>query len=215
MKKIIFSVALVIASGALFAQDKEKDEEDKGFKKENLFTGGSVTLSFFNGSTIIGANPIFGYKIANFVDAGVVVNFISTSQRDYREFDDKVKQTVYGGGLFTRLYPLNFLFLQGQLEHNFINLKYTPASGSSSYLPYKETVDVNSFLVGGGYCQGRQPGSNTFYYVAILFDVIKNENSPYVNVAVDPDTGRSSVRAAPLIRAGFNIGLFEGRNRGR
>ena len=211
MKKIFFSVALVVVSAVLFAQDKE--DEDKGFKKENLFTGGSVTLSFFNGSTIIGANPIFGYKLADFVDAGIVTNFISTSQRDYLEFDDKVKQTVYGGGIFTRLYPVNFLFLQGQFEHNFINLKYTPAS--SSYLPYKETKDVNSFLVGGGYCQGRQPGSNTFYYVAILFDVIKNENSPYVNVAVDPSTNRTSVRAAPLIRAGFNIGLFEGRNRRR
>lgn len=211
MKKIFFSVALVVVSAVLFAQGKE--DEDKGFKKENLFTGGSVTLSFFNGSTIIGANPIFGYKLADFVDAGIVTNFISTSQRDYLEFDDKVKQTVYGGGVFTRLYPVNFLFLQGQFEHNFINLKYTPAS--SSYLPYKETKDVNSFLVGGGYCQGRQPGSNTFYYVAILFDVIKNENSPYVNVAVDPNTNRTSVRAAPLIRAGFNIGLFEGRNRGR
>lgn len=211
MKKIFFSVALVVVSAVLFAQGKE--DEDKGFKKENLFTGGSVTLSFFNGSTIIGANPIFGYKLADFVDAGIVTNFISTSQRDYLEFDDKVKQTVYGGGIFTRLYPVNFLFLQGQFEHNFINLKYTPAS--SSYLPYKETKDVNSFLVGGGYCQGRQPGSNTFYYVAILFDVIKNENSPYVNVAVDPSTNRTSVRAAPLIRAGFNIGLFEGRNRRR
>ncbi|MEO5945684.1 MAG: hypothetical protein ABIP79_02630 [Chitinophagaceae bacterium] len=211
MKRIIFGFSLVISSVLLFAQDKE--EEDKGFKKENLFTGGSVTLSFFGGSTIIGANPIFGYKLANFVDAGVVVNFISTSQRDYLEFDDKVKQTVFGGGLFTRLYPLNFLFLQGQFEHNFINLKYTPAS--SNYLPYKETIDVNSFLVGGGYCQGRQPGSNTFYYVAILFDVIKNENSPYVDVAVDQNTGRRSVRAVPLIRAGFNIGLFEGRNRRR
>lgn len=211
MKKIFFSVALVVVSAVLFAQGKE--DEDKGFKKENLFTGGSVTLSFFNGSTIIGANPIFGYKLADFVDAGIVTNFISTSQRDYLEFDDKVKQTVYGGGVFTRLYPVNFLFLQGQFEHNFINLKYTPAS--SSYLPYKETKDVNSFLVGGGYCQGRQPGSNTFYYVAILFDVIKNENSPYVNVAVDPNTNRTSVRAAPLIRAGFNIGLFEGRNRRR
>ena len=65
MKKIFFSVALVVVSAVLFAQGKE--DEDKGFKKENLFTGGSVTLSFFNGSTIIGANPIFGYKLADTV----------------------------------------------------------------------------------------------------------------------------------------------------
>lgn len=211
MKKIILSLVICsIFSTILFAQDEEKE---KGFKKENLFTGGSVTLSFFGGSTILGANPIFGYKLAEFVDAGIVANFISTSQRDYLEFDDKVKQTVYGGGLFTRLYPVNFIFLQGQFEHNFIKLRYIPSS--SAYLPYKETVEANSFLVGGGYCQGRQPGSNTFYYVSLLFDVIKNENSPYVDVKVDQGTGRKSVRAVPLIRAGFNIGLFEGRNRRR
>ncbi|MCB0715511.1 MAG: hypothetical protein KDC06_05780, partial [Chitinophagaceae bacterium] len=78
-----------------------------------------------------------------------------------------------------------------------------------------ETLDDNSVLVGGGYWQGRNPGSNTFYYVSVLFDVIKNENSPYVNVAVDNISGRKSIRAVPLIRAGVNIGLFEGRNRRR
>jgi len=188
-----------------------QDDEEKGFKKENLFTGGSVTVSFFNGTTILGANPIFGYKLANFADAGVVVNYIYSGQRDYLEFDDKVKQNVYGGGLFTRLYPVNFLFVQGQFEHNFISLRYVPAT--SNYQPYKETVEANSFLVGGGYCQGRQAGSNTFYYVSVLFDVIKNENSPYVDVVYDQFTGRRSVRAVPLIRAGINIGLFQGRNR--
>lgn len=207
MKKLIFSMLMTAAVSVAFAQD----DEEMGFKKENLFTGGSVTVSFFSGTTILGANPIFGYKLANFADAGVVLNYIFSGQRDYLEFDDKVKQNVYGGGLFTRLYPVNFLFLQGQFEHNFISLRYVPAT--SNYQPYKETVDANSFLVGGGYCQGRQAGSNTFYYVSVLFDVIKNENSPYVDVVYDQVTGRRSVRAVPLIRAGINIGLFQGRNR--
>jgi hypothetical protein len=207
MKKYLMFILL--SSYILHAS--AQDEKEKGFKKENLFTGGSVTVSFFSGTTILGANPIFGYKLANFADAGVVVNYIYSSQRDIFEFDDKIKQNVYGGGIFTRLYPVNFLFLQGQFEHNFISLNYTPAT--TNYQPYKETVDANSFLVGGGYCQGRQPGSNTFYYVSILFDVIKNENSPYVDVVYDNVTGRKSVRAVPLIRAGINIGLFQGRNR--
>ena len=207
MKKLIFSMLMTAVVSVAFAQN----DEEKGFKKENLFTGGSVTVSFFSGTTILGANPIFGYKLANFADAGVVLNYIYSGQRDYLEFDDKVKQNVYGGGLFTRLYPVNFLFVQGQFEHNFISLRYVPAT--SNYQPYKETVDANSFLVGGGYCQGRQAGSNTFYYVSVLFDVIKNENSPYVDVVYDQVTGRRSVRAVPLIRAGINIGLFQGRKR--
>jgi hypothetical protein len=213
MKKIILALSvLVLTTGSLFAQ-KERDEEEKGFKKENLFTGGSVTASFFNGATILGASPIFGYKLANWIDAGVVINFTYASQRDVKEIDDKVKQTVYGGGVFTRIYPVNFLFVQGQLEHNFTSLKYIPAT--NLYLPYKETVGANSLLVGAGYTQGRRPGSNTFYYVAILFDVIKDLNSPYVDLVYNPITGNYSVRAIPIIRAGINIGLFEGRNERR
>jgi hypothetical protein len=80
------------------------------------------------------------------------------------------------------------------------------------YLPYKQTVGANSLLVGAGYTQGRGHGSNTFYYVAILFDVIKDQNSPYVDLVYNPTTGNYSVRAIPIIRAGINIGLFEGRN---
>jgi hypothetical protein len=213
MKKIILALfVLALTASSLFAQ-KEKDEEEKGFKMENLFTGGSVTASFFNGATILGASPIFGYKLANWIDAGVVINFTYASQRDIKEIDDKVKQTVYGAGVFTRIYPVNFLFVQGQFEHNFTSLRYIPAT--NLYLPYKETVGANSLLVGAGYTQGRRPGSNTFYYVAILFDIIRDLNSPYVDLIYNPITGNYSARAIPIIRAGINIGLFEGRNGGR
>ncbi|HUR67045.1 MAG TPA: hypothetical protein VMZ03_11915 [Chitinophagaceae bacterium] len=208
MKRLILSLVAILAiSHFVFAQDKE-EEKDKGFKKENLFTGGSVTVSFFNGSTILGASPVFGYQLAKWVDAGIVLNYTYASQRDVQEFDDKLKQYTYGGGAFMRLYPVRFLFLQGQFEHNFTKQKYTPAS--VFYQPFKETVEANSFLVGGGYTQGREPGSNTFYYVSVLFDVIKDENSPYVNLVYNPNTGTYSVRAVPIIRAGINIGLFQG-----
>lgn len=211
MKKIAFLLlSQLILLDVLQAQkEKDEDEEKKGFKKENLFTGGSATVSFFSGTTILGLSPYFGYRIANWVDAGVVFNVNYTGVRDYKEFDDKLKQTTFGGGAFTRLYPLNFIFLQCQYEHNFIKQKYTPST--NFYLPYTEKVDAGSLLVGGGYTQGRQPGSNTFYYLAVLFDVMKDVNSPYVDRVYNPSTGEVSVRTAPIIRAGINIGLFEKR----
>jgi hypothetical protein len=211
-KNILILFVLALTTSSLFAQ-KEKDEEEKGFKMENLFTGGTVNVSFFNGATVLGASPIFGYKLANWLDAGIAINFTYASQRDVKEIDDKVKQTVYGGGVFTRIYPVNFLFLQGQFEHNFTSLRYIPAT--NLYLPFKETVGANSLLVGAGYTQGRQSGSNSFYYVALLFDIIKDQNSPYVDLVYNPLTNNYSVRAIPIIRAGINIGLFEGRNNGR
>src|SRR5689334_8199120 len=121
MKKAIVIVSsLFLLSYAVRAQDEEGEE--KGFKKQNLFTGGSVTVSFFNGQTVLGANPMFGYKIANWLDGGVAFNFVYSGSRDYNEFNDRIRQTTYGPGVFARLYPVNFLFAQAQYEHNFTTL---------------------------------------------------------------------------------------------
>jgi len=210
MKKAsLILLCICITTITVWAQD-EGEESEKGFKQENLFTGGSITLSFFNGQTIIGANPVFGYQLAKWVDAGISLNFLYNGSRDYYEFDDKINQTVIGPGVFTRLYPVKFLFVQGQFEHNFNTLKYIPAPGSLRPED-KVKVDANSLLLGGGFAQGRQPGSNSFFYFSVLVDVLKNVNSPYVNVDYDPVTGNQRVTMVPIIRAGVNIGLFQGR----
>jgi hypothetical protein len=213
MKKLLFSVVFVGLIG-VSARAQDEEEKEGGFKKENLFTGGSVTLSFFNGQTLLGANPMFGYKLADWVDAGVAFNFVYNGSRDYYEFDDKIRQTVFGPGVFARLYPVRFLFVQAQFEHNFTTLKYIPRPGSVSYTNDKIKTDANSLLLGAGFAQGREPGSNSFFYISLLFDVLKNINSPYVNVNYNPDNpSQQRITMAPIIRAGVNIGLFQGRYR--
>ncbi|RYY61947.1 MAG: hypothetical protein EOO05_04565 [Chitinophagaceae bacterium] len=208
MKKIMLIVLASVAVLFAHAQD-----EKTGFEKERLFTGGSVTLSFFNGQTLLGANPMLGYTLANWIDGGIAFNFLYNGSRDYYQFNDKIRQTVYGPGVFTRLYPVKFLFVQGQLEHNFTTLKYIPAPGSS-YQQDKQTTGTNSLLLGAGLAQGREPGSNTFFYISLLFDVLKNMNSPYVNVSYNPDNPAAQrIDMVPIIRAGASIGLFQGRNR--
>ncbi|MEI9908637.1 MAG: hypothetical protein WDO71_02605 [Bacteroidota bacterium] len=104
--------------------------------------------------------------------------------------------------------------MQGQLEHNFSTLKYIPASGSVSYLAETRTTGASSLLLGGGFAQGRERGSSTFYYISLLFDVLKNMNSPYVNVTYNPNNpSQQRITMTPIIRAGLNIGLFQGRYR--
>lgn len=208
MKKIILSVLLLSVSlSFLFAQD----EEQKGFKKQNLFTGGSVTMSFYSGGTILGANPIFGYKLTNWLDAGIALNYTYQGSRDNYEVNDKIRQHVFGPGVFTRIYPVPMLFLHAQAEHNFNNWNYSSADGS-----YKQNdvTDANSLLLGGGWAQGRQKGSNSFFYIEILFDVLKNKYSPYVNNVYDPVTNQvARTDALPIFRAGINISLFQGKNK--
>ena len=208
MKKIILSVLLLSVSfGFLFAQD---EEQQKGFKKQNLFTGGSVTMSFYSGGTILGANPIFGYKLTNWLDGGLAFNYTYQGSRDNYEVNDKIRQHVFGPGVFTRIYPVPMLFLHAQAEHNFNNWNYSSADGS-----YKQNdvTDANSLLLGGGWAQGRQKGSNSFFYIEILFDVLKNKYSPYVNNVYDPSGSVARTDALPIFRAGINISLFQGKNK--
>ena len=51
--------------------DDNNNGENKGFKKENVFLGGALSLGFGSGSFAVGANPEIGYSVAQWLDAGV------------------------------------------------------------------------------------------------------------------------------------------------
>lgn len=184
----------------------ETTEKKGGFKKDHLFTGGGITLSFSSNGTVLGASPVFGYSITKWLDAGLVFNYIYATQRHYAfySYDDKLRQTVVGPGAFIKIYPVHFLFVQGQVEKNFIRQTLIPDDSSIPRETYK--VSATSFLVGGGYCNGREGTGDLFYYLSILFDVAKNKNSPYVE-----QTQSGNVNVLPIIRAGLQIPLFQGR----
>ena len=124
-KKLIMLLLLAIStSTTVIAQDDEVEDERKGkFKKENLFTGGSVNVQFGNQVTALGASPHFGYSINRFVDVAVSLGYNYISQRDNIVLNDKLRQTVIGPGAFVRLFPVNFLFAQAQYEYNFLKIK--------------------------------------------------------------------------------------------
>lgn len=210
MKKICISIFCIVLfavnTNAQTEKDKkvavvEEEEVKTGFKKENLFVGGTVALGFGSGQTSFGLGPYFGYSLNKYIDAAISLNYNYVSQRDYLEIGDKIRQSVIGPGAFVRLYPVKFLFAHAQFEQNFIKLKYIPAS-NGNYLSSKETKNVSSILVGPGFASGRGE-SKSFYYISVLFDVAKNMNSPYVDV---------QGRINPIIRAGYNIALFQGKS---
>ncbi|HEV7780048.1 MAG TPA: hypothetical protein VGO58_02225 [Chitinophagaceae bacterium] len=204
MKRTLLILSLTSVSFFTLAQDKE--EEEKRPFKENLFTGGSISLAFYNNTFLVGASPVFGYSLTNWADAGVVVNYNYTSYRDVTEFNDRLRQTVYGGGAFVKLYPVRFLFAQAQVEHNIIRQRYIPAP-NGSYLPEKVKYNANSFLIGGGYTSGRDGrGGDPFYYLAVLFDVGGDLLSPYTD---------AHGRTIPIIRAGLQVPLFQGQGRNK
>lgn len=202
MKTLILLFLLPLSFHSFAQSDEEKPAEKRGFKKDKLFTGGSVTASFSSYSTVLGISPQIGYSLTNWADAGITLNFNYLTQKDY--YDNRVRQTVYGPGAFVRLFPVNFLFASAQYEYNFIHLRYLP--NNTGGVSYENNVNASSLLLGAGYAGGRQRGSNSYYYLSVSWDVLANVNSPYVD-----GYGKS----IPIIRAGYNIGLFQGRGRQR
>ena len=198
MKKIFWIIVILLPVFS-FAQDEEGGA-DKFFKKEKCFTGGGLNLSFGSNVTVLGVNPHFGYTFFNFLEAAAAVNFNYSSVRDPYS-PDKDRQTVVSPGMFIRLFPVKFLFAQVQYEHSFIRTKY--------FRQYVDTLvehqEANSILVGGGFASGREPGE-FYYYFSVLWDVAENANSPYSDYYG---------RAVPIIRAGVNIPLFQGRGHKR
>lgn len=203
MKKCFVIAALFALLGTVHAQD-EVSEKEGGFKKENLFTGGSVSLGFGSYSFQAGASPMLGYSLAHWIDAGITANYnyASYSNVNLSDPNDKLRSTTYGAGAFARLYPINMAFLQVQYEHNFVNQKLIPGNGEAYS---KNSQQANSLLLGVGYASGRFPGSGQpFFYFSLLFDVLRNPYSPYVS-----NTGS----ILPILRGGVQVPIFQGKHR--
>ncbi|MEO6949224.1 MAG: hypothetical protein ABI123_06320 [Ginsengibacter sp.] len=183
------------------SRNSSKEAINKGFQKDKLFTGGTINVGFGNGTTSLGISPQLGYSVTDWLDAGITVNVNYISQRDNPNALDKLRQTTYGPGAFARLFPVEFLFATVAGEYNTTRLKFIPGNGTPTSV---YSVSAPSFLVGGGYAGGRQKGSNSYYYLSVMWDLAGDVNSPYVDAY-----GRSN----PIIRAGYNIGLFQGRGK--
>jgi hypothetical protein len=208
MKKALIVLALISSFYAANAQDEEKSSDEKkgGFKKENMFVGGNLDLSFSNSSTGLGISPYVGYSLNKYIDVAVSANVNYISLRDYQQYGDKVRQTIYGPGAFVRVFPFRFVFAQAQYEFNFIKQRYIPASNNPVYAAERTSRDAGSLLVGGGYAGGREGVGSSFYYISVMWDVAGNSYSPYKD---------ELNRALPIFRIGYNIALFQGGGRRR
>lgn len=181
--------------------EREPEREAKGFQKDHLFTGGNLNLGFGSGYTALGIAPFFGYSLNKYLDVAVSPGISYTSQRDVYSINDKLRQTVYGPGAFVRVFPFKFIFAQAQYEFNLIRQKYIPPA-DFGYPTERTKYDAHSFLIGGGYAGGRDEDNKSFYYFSIMWDVAKSNYSPYKDYLH---------RGVPIIRAGYNIALFQGR----
>jgi hypothetical protein len=205
-KILLISLSLILING-IFAQQilptYTTDEDKKGFKKENIFIGGGITLGFASNTFQIGANPEIGYSIAQWLDAGLGFNLNYASQKAdpnyYYNDNTRYHSFNYGGGPFVRLFPVRFLFVQAQLEENWI--KINTKNYNSNYTD-EANYQSTSLIAAIGYGQ-RIVGQSTFYTMLGL-DLMHDPNSPY------RDYGNAAI---PIIRAGFDFYLRPSRKK--
>jgi hypothetical protein len=180
MKKIYLSLSLMITSTLCFSQSK--------FNREQLFLGSGLNLGFFNGF-IIGLNPEVGYSFNRIVDAGISINFNYVTQND-PNFPISYRQTIYGGGPFLRIWPMDRFFLGGQYEYNTIAF----SEKISGTVQNRVSYNASSLLVGGGF--GSRFIGQSQFYTSIMIDVMGDRNSPYID---------QFNRQLPVFRTGFTF----------
>jgi hypothetical protein len=197
MKKLFIAAFLLMALHAN-AQNETTDEKKPFFKKENLIVGGDFSLFFGTGSFFVGASPYLGYSLTNFLDVAISGNFNYQSVRDAPYDQSVTRLTTIGPGAFVRLFPLSSFYVQAQFERNFLSQKEIyPQNTIPAFR--KVTAAASSYLLGAGYCSGREGSGSAYYYFSVMFDAGDDINSPYID-----RFGRKD----PIIRAGFNFPLF-------
>lgn len=199
-KKLLLSFLPLLMITAAFTQytpppDDGGDVSAHSFRRENIFIGGGINLGFATNTFQAGVSPEIGYSIAQWLDAGMGfnLNYLSERADPYYNGNIRFHSLTYGGGPFVRIYPIHFLFIQGQLEGNWIKVNSKDYySGVSSH----NTYGSKSLIAGVGYTQ-RVVGQGSFYTM-IGMDLLTDINSPYRDY---------NGAAIPIVRAGFNFYL--------
>lgn len=187
----------LLMNTAVVAQDQEpqpeKQEAPKGFDKSRLFVGGNLGLNFSSYYTLINVSPQLGYRFNDYLAAGAGVNFIYSSQKDYRVDGSDYSRTNYGvAGLniFGRVYPIQQVFLQLQPEMNYTWGRRKFYDGVTP--PYTYTGQITpSLLAGAG--GALSTGGNGAFIIMIQYDLLQSNRTPY--------------GSRPFFSFGYNIGL--------
>ncbi len=145
---------------------------------QRWFAGGMVGGGWSSNSAYIELAPIVGYKVTPDFHVGSRITYIYSSFTD-PVYDQKIQSHNYGGSLFARYRFLQFLFAHA--EYELLNVEYGYEN---------QRRNINSLFLGGGLFQSM--GGRGFATIAILYNVLEDDYSPYNN---------------PIIRIGFGVGF--------
>jgi hypothetical protein len=132
-----------------------------------IYYGGYLNLSFGK-YTVIGAEPMIGYKITPKFSAGLKLRYDYIKDKRY---STTYTTSNYGGSIFTRYRIIPALYLHAEYAYYNYELFYSNETSERKWVPF--------LFLGAGYSQ--RLGGNAWFNLQILFDVLQNSNSPYNN----------------------------------
>jgi hypothetical protein len=183
--KALILTSILLSGTGVFAQYENtsgQKETGKTVKTQSplnkIYLGGNIGGGWWSDGANFEISPIIGYRITNDLTTGVRLTYLYSY---YSNYGSKYSYHDFGGSVFMRYYMFKFLFVHAEFEE--LSSQYYLSDGSKSrrWVP-------GLFLGGGLY----QHFGNTFMSVAVLFNVLDSEYSPYTN---------------PIIRIGFGVGL--------
>ena len=172
--KLTFLILLAFAGTAIsIAQDtppqdtikQDAPPEQKKSAGDKLYFGGYINMSF-GSYTMIGIEPMIGYKIIPRLSVGAKVRYDYMQDKRYEE---TYTSSSYGASIFSRL--LLFRGLYAHVEYAGYNYEFYYETGES------EREWVPFLLMGAGY--NMRVGKRTSVNFEVLFDVLQNDKSPY------------------------------------
>ncbi len=146
-------------------QDSRKTSEQKRPESKRMYYGGHLNLSFGK-YTVIGVQPIIGYKITPRLSAGLKIRYDYIKDKRYTT---PYTTSNYGGSIFARYRVIPAIYLHAEYAYNNYELFYSTEGSHREWVPY--------LLLGAGYSQ--RVGANSWLNFQILFDVLQDSDSPY------------------------------------
>ena len=167
MKNLILIVIIIVSSLLLGNGFNPNTEENSTVGNtvsppaadNRWYYGGNIGFSFWNNYTYLGIYPLVGYKITSQFSVGGKIGYSYINYKDI-DFDSH----NYGGSIFTRYRIIPQMYLHGEFVY-FSHDRFT----GRDWVPF--------LLLGGGLSQN--VGPNVWVFAEVLFDVIKDEKSPY------------------------------------
>ncbi len=188
LKPVALLIILLAIGYSLSAQYQNLGDVNRAPAKTKgpspWFLGGMIGGGFSSYGGTFTISPLVGYQVSEKFQVGSRLTYIY-SNYDYGTPIGRQSFNDYGASILGR-YDL-FRGVFGQVEYEILNVQYPSYYGTSMEVT---NHTVSSLFLGGGFMQS--VGGRGFTTIAVLFNVLESEYSPYSN---------------PLIRIGFGVGL--------